>query len=141
MSKSKRVYWKVITKDSRHSALHNHFNGEQNRISVHYPVGQWVKPIVPESLLFVFATKEAALGYASTCTHIVVPCHVKNPRKLKKTCVVSNISANTSAEFWKLFKKARELHKSLSYTHNFGFTNLTYQFEDTVFCDEVFCLE
>lgn len=67
--KSPNIFWKVVRNDGEFlwSYIKN-FSDIGENILVKYEIGQWAFPVIPNSKLFCFKTKEAALN---SCGNII----------------------------------------------------------------------
>lgn len=122
-----KIYYKVVQRNLQSCSLSAYF---PSSFRVTYKIGQFVRPNVSKTKLFIFENLEDAEKFRNNecCGSIwdIYSCEVKNPSKPKYIAWISNI-----AEFWKI----KFNHKKIS--DEVGKEPIT----GTVFCDAVKLLE
>ena len=129
----KRRYWKVISLQRYSNIISN--RNDAYKIQVFYPVKQWAKPLIEGSKLMVFSKKAAADKFKFLHGGEIVPCLVKNPEVISVDTKVLFCDSDFSdfTNYWRNRKVGIPISTPL---HLF-----TCVKPDTVFCDEVYCLE
>lgn len=96
-------YYKVVTKDLLSYIDTQYALSMQNeKFIIQYKIGEFVKPKIPNSQLFVFNSLEEAQQWHMRGLRLF-ECEVKNPRKAKICPVWLPME-----EFWKLIKNKKK---------------------------------
>lgn len=143
MSKKPIVYFKVIRKESRTSALIT-----TKGVKVYYPVNEWVKPEIEGSRLMVFKWYKDADrwmnafdGSVKSTKLMVVKCYIKHPLKndlVKYVTIKGSRLLSNFKKFWKNFSSYRKLE----FREKRKVDNISDRIPDgTIFAAEVKCLE
>jgi hypothetical protein len=155
MKKQPTIYWKVIRKKSRSSAIITNRN-----VKVKYPVGEWVKPQVAGSELMVFSELNRAKQWATSmeCGWTadsfnlyrgdlkVVSCHIKNPKPVTYILKLKVKNFTKKCEiFWKCIKYSRT-KRARGHTSRYLEDKLDWDFSQrcpagAISCSSVKCLE
>ena len=132
-----KIYWKVITRDGRKSAL-----AHRHGIGLEYPVGVLVIPKIPSSKLMVFNNREIAESFA--INNSTLPTFDGGNDLIAVRC---NIKMATGCSINEVLFLPNVLPKDVKYfwenpnSRYFSDHERIYVLIGTVFADEVTCLE
>jgi len=152
MNKMKKIYYKVIGRDTRQSAVVDQWD-----IAVKYLANEWVYPKVPNSKLMVFENEDDAELFRGIGNgFMIVKCHVKNPIKGNEYPIISwyenHYYGDTIKLFWEEIKNKDKREEFISYTkydiiickkkeNEWSKVRFTVPPIGTILCDAVYCLE
>lgn len=136
-----KKYYKVCSLLGSAMGYYISYNGSthsKNNGTIHYKIGEWTKPIIENSYLWVFETKEAAYTCVKTDTQLF-ECVIKNPIKAPNRMIIQKSQFDL---FWqevlKIKKKKRSISKEVDklLANNNIFPDYP-SFGGTVWCSEL----